>query len=78
MSSYRLQASSRWVAFLTPIALCPSYRITEKGAELFDFAARNNALVMCHSGHRNSVPEDYIPFADAHPDMNVILAHVRY
>ena len=52
------------------------YRITEKGGELFDFAARNNALVMCHSGHRNSVPEDYIPFADAHPDMNVILAHL--
>jgi predicted TIM-barrel fold metal-dependent hydrolase len=52
------------------------YRIKDRGEELFKFAAQHAALVMCHSGHRNSVPEDYVPFADAHPGLNVILAHL--
>ena len=52
------------------------YRISDRGEELFKFAAANGALVMCHSGHRNSVPEAYVPFADANPSINVILAHL--
>lgn len=52
------------------------YKITEHGGELFDWAAAHGALVMCHSGHRNSVPTDFVQFADAHPDINVILAHL--
>ena len=49
---------------------------THAGEELFAFARKHHALVMCHSGHRNSHPRDYLPFADASPECDVILAHL--
>ena len=52
------------------------YKITERGGELFDWAAEHGALVMCHSGHRNSIPTDFVQFADKHPDISIILAHL--
>ena len=55
---------------------CHCYHIAEYGPELFAFAREHKALVMCHSGHRNSHPMDYLPFADDSPECNVILAHL--
>lgn len=52
------------------------YPIKEYGEKIFAFAAERRALVLTHSGEQNSLPEDYVPFADAHPEMNLILAHI--
>ena len=55
---------------------CHCWRLEEFGNQIFQFARDNGALVMCHSGHANSHPMDYVPFADASPSINVILAHL--
>jgi predicted TIM-barrel fold metal-dependent hydrolase len=52
------------------------YPIKEHGDKIFSFAADRRALVLTHSGERNSMPEDFVPFADAFPEMNLILAHI--
>jgi predicted TIM-barrel fold metal-dependent hydrolase len=52
------------------------YPIREHGAELFEFAARHDAIVLTHSGDPNSWPIDFVPFADAHPNVRLILAHL--
>ncbi len=52
------------------------YPIREHGAALFSFAAKHNALVLAHSGDPNSWPIDFVEFADAHPNVKLILAHL--
>jgi predicted TIM-barrel fold metal-dependent hydrolase len=52
------------------------YPIQEFGEAIFSFAAARKAIVLTHSGEANSMPEDFIPFADAHPEMKLILAHI--
>ncbi len=52
------------------------YSILEYGDKIFAFAALNQAVVIAHSGEQNSMPEDYIQFANAYPDVRLILAHL--
>lgn len=52
------------------------YPIREQGGQLFEFAAAHDAVVLTHSGDENSRPADVVPFADAHPQLRVILAHL--
>jgi hypothetical protein len=52
------------------------YPIREHGAALFEFAAQHAAIVLVHSGDSNSLPIDFIPFADAYPHVTLILAHL--
>jgi predicted TIM-barrel fold metal-dependent hydrolase len=52
------------------------YPIKEYGEPIFAFAAERRAVVLTHSGEANSLPEDFVPFADAHPEMKLILAHI--
>lgn len=52
------------------------YHIKDHGRAIFEFAARQQALVMTHSGQENSMPEDFVPFADDFPQVNLILAHL--
>ena len=52
------------------------YKIAEQGKALFEFAAQFDAVVIAHSGQENSLPADYVPFADAHPNVTLILAHL--
>lgn len=52
------------------------YHITEFGEAMFKFAAERRAVILTHSGEQNSLPADFIPFADAHPEMKLILAHI--
>jgi len=52
------------------------YPISEQGAELFEFAAQHDAIVLAHSGDPNSWPADFVPYADAHPNVQLILAHL--
>lgn len=52
------------------------YPIRDHGEALFEFAARHDAIVLAHSGDANSLPIDFIPFADAYPNVTLILAHL--
>ncbi|MDA1212835.1 MAG: amidohydrolase family protein [Planctomycetota bacterium] len=52
------------------------YPIVEFGEPMFDLAAKHKAIVLTHSGEQNSLPEDFIPFANAYPEMQLILAHI--
>ena len=53
-----------------------AYRIADHGEELFTFFEEVGAPVMTHSGCPNSLPIDFVPFADGHPDARVLLAHL--
>jgi predicted TIM-barrel fold metal-dependent hydrolase len=52
------------------------YPIREHGSTLFAFAQAHNAIILTHSGEENSLPEDFVPFCDEFPDVNLILAHL--
>lgn len=52
------------------------YPIKEHGRQIFEFAAKHQAIVLTHSGEENSLPEDFVPFADDFPEARVILAHI--
>lgn len=53
-----------------------AYRIADHGEELFSFFEEVDAPVMTHSGCPNSLPADFVPFADRHPGAKVLLAHL--
>jgi len=50
------------------------YPITEHGDALFSFAAEHRSVVLVHSGDENSLPTDFLPFAERYPETRVILA----
>lgn len=52
------------------------YKISEQGRKLFEFAAFHQTVVLTHSGEKNSVPEEFIPFANEFPEMKLILGHL--
>jgi hypothetical protein len=52
------------------------YRIADQGEKLFQFFEEVNAPVMTHSGCPNSLPADFVPFADRHPRVRLLLAHL--
>lgn len=52
------------------------YRITDEGDKLFDFLEEVGAPVMTHSGCPNSLPAAFVPFADKHPGVRLLLAHL--
>lgn len=52
------------------------YAITDHGRALFEFAAEHKAVVLAHSGEQNSLPEDFVAFANDYPEVQLILAHL--
>jgi len=52
------------------------YPITRYGKEIFEFCAARRAVVLTHSGETSSMPGDFVPFADEHPEVSLILAHI--
>jgi len=54
------------------------YHIRDYGRILFEFAAARRCVVLTHSGEENSMPGDFVPFADAFPEMTLILAHLGH
>jgi len=52
------------------------YPVAEHGDRLFEFAASHDAVVLVHSGDPYSWPQDFLPFADRHDNISVILAHL--
>ena len=54
------------------------YPIREYGKRLLEFAVSQNAVVLTHTGGVNSVPADFMPFANALPELKLILAHLGH
>lgn len=54
------------------------YPIREFGEQLFGFAAARKAVVLVHSGEQLSLPEDFALYADAYPEIRIILAHLGW
>jgi predicted TIM-barrel fold metal-dependent hydrolase len=52
------------------------YPITRYGMEIFEFCAARRTVILTHSGETASMPGDFVPFADAHPEVKLILAHI--
>lgn len=52
------------------------YPIKEHGRAIFEFAQKQGAVVLTHSGEGNSLPADYVSFCDEFPDVPLILAHL--
>lgn len=52
------------------------YPIREHGRALFELAAELDAVVLTHSGHENSIPDEFVTFADDHSNVQLILAHI--
>jgi predicted TIM-barrel fold metal-dependent hydrolase len=52
------------------------FEIQEFGSQIFPFADERNAIVLTHSGDVGSYPEDFVPFANRHARVQVILAHL--
>lgn len=52
------------------------YPIEAYGDEVFSFCSGENALLLSHSGEPFSIPEKFVPFADANPSVRVIIAHL--
>jgi len=52
------------------------YPISEQGEKLFEFFEEVGAPVMTHSGCPNSLPKAFVPFANRHPSVKLLLAHL--
>ena len=52
------------------------YAIREYGQAIFEFAAARRAVVLTHSSEQNSLAADFVPFANAFPEVQLILAHI--
>ncbi len=52
------------------------YPIAEQGRAIFELAAELRAVIMAHSGEPNSMPADFVPWANEFPEVTLILAHL--
>jgi predicted TIM-barrel fold metal-dependent hydrolase len=55
-----------------------AYRISDHGDELFAFFEETGVPVKAHSGCVNSLPGDFVPFANRFPKARVMLAHLGH
>jgi hypothetical protein len=54
------------------------YPIRRFGRAFFEFAEKHGAIVLTHSGEKRSLPSDFIEFANDHPGIRLILAHLGF
>ena len=52
------------------------YKITEHGGAIFEFAAAHKAIIETHSGEENSLPADFVKFANDFPTVTLIISHL--
>jgi len=52
------------------------YHIKEYGSRIFEWAAKHKAIVLSHSGEERSNPLHFVEYADAFPEVRIILAHI--
>ena len=58
------------------------YPIKTYGAKIFEYVAEQSQgkgiVVLSHSGEANSLPEDFVPFANQYPNVKIILGHLGF
>lgn len=54
------------------------YPIRKYGRKLFAFAEKHGAVLQSHSGQERSMPEDFLPFANAFPTVPLITSHMGF
>jgi len=54
------------------------YYIADYGQAIFSFAAKFGAVVQSHSGQERSLPVDFVRFADAFPEVSLIVSHLGF
>ena len=52
------------------------YRIRDYGDKVFSFAAKHHAIIETHDDDPENMPEEFVPFADAYPEVKLIVAHL--
>ena len=52
------------------------YPIRDHGQAIFEFAAARRAIILTHSSEQNSLAADFVPLANEHPEVTLILAHI--
>jgi predicted TIM-barrel fold metal-dependent hydrolase len=52
------------------------YPIREHARPIFEFAARQRAVVLTHSSEQNSLADDFVVWANEFPEVRLILAHI--
>ena len=52
------------------------YKIAEQGRVIFELAAELQTVILAHTGEPNSLPADFVPFADDFPEVTLILGHL--
>jgi uncharacterized protein len=52
------------------------YHIRDHGQALFRFFAETGARVLTHSGCPNSLPDDFVPYANEFPEVRLLIAHL--
>jgi predicted TIM-barrel fold metal-dependent hydrolase len=52
------------------------YPIKKYGATIYEFAAKQGAMIVTHSGEENSMPEDFCVFANRYPEVKTIISHM--
>jgi len=52
------------------------YAIADYGEAIFEFAAEKKAVLLTHSGEKNSLPQDFVSFANDFSTVKLILAHL--
>jgi predicted TIM-barrel fold metal-dependent hydrolase len=75
-SQARRMLQSPWCAGIKIHPEEHGYKIAEHGEKLFAFFEEIQAPVMAHSGCPNSLPVEFVPFANRHPGARLLLAHL--
>ena len=52
------------------------YKVADHGRMLFELAAKHKTVLQSHSGCPNSVPAEFVPFANEFPEVTLILSHL--
>ena len=52
------------------------YPIRDHAEAIFEFAASRRAIVLTHSSEQNSLAADFVQWANAFPEVRLILAHI--
>ena len=52
------------------------YPINDHGRKIFEFAEKHHAIIETHSGEQQSLPSDFVKFANDFPTVRLILSHL--
>lgn len=54
------------------------YPIEDHAESIYEFAAAHQCVILTHTGDVNSMPQSFVQWADAYPNVQTILAHLGW